>query len=69
LKELNMLNNGPLWEAYLIAQVAEVIAVAPHLVLKLRIGDRRHRCVFVESMAMLRKFLREISKMLENLVN
>jgi hypothetical protein len=43
--------------------------VAPHLVLQLRVGDRRHWRVLVEAVAVLGKLGREVAQVLLHLAD
>ena len=61
-----MVHNGPVGEA-LVAQVAQVVAVAPHLLAQLRVADRRAGHVLVHRVRVLRQARREIAQVVVHL--
>ena len=61
-----MLHDGPVSKA-LIAQVAQVVSVAPHLLLELGVAHGRADHVLVNRMRMLLQLARKVPKMVMHL--
>jgi hypothetical protein len=59
LKEGDVFHNRPVSKA-VIAEIAQVVAVAPHLLLQLRVPDRRAGHVLVHSMRVLLQLAWEV---------
>ena len=66
LKQGDMVHDGPVREA-VIAEIAQVVAVAPHLLLQLRVADRRAGHVLIHGMRVLRQLAREVAQVLVHL--
>lgn len=62
-----MVHDGPLAEALCIAQVAQVVAVAEHLVCDLRVPHRRAVHVIIHCTAVLDQLLRQRSDVVQHL--
>ena len=67
LEERNVVHNVPITEALGVAQVAEVVAVAPHLVCQLRVADGRAVHVVVYGVIALCQPLGQISDVMQHL--
>ena len=61
-----MLHNGPVSKA-LVAEVAQVVAVAPHLLPELRVAHRRADHVLVRRMRVLLQLPGEVTQMVVHL--
>ena len=66
LKERNVLDDGPVSKA-LVAEVAQVVAVAPHLLPELRVADRRADHVLVHRMRVLLQLPGKVTQMVVHL--
>ena len=62
LEELHVLDDGPVGEAHLVAEVAQVVPVAPHLVPQLGVADGGHGCKLELRSAVLREAMGEVTQ-------
>lgn len=67
LQEGHMVHNRPVRKAILITQVAQVVAVAPHLFCELRVGHGGASHILPHSVAMLHQPLAQLPNVLQHL--
>ena len=64
-----MVHNGPIREAFGVAQIAQVVAVAPHLVLQLWVRDGGASDVVICGCVVLWQTPRQVSNVLVHLLS
>ena len=62
-----MVHDGPVWEGVRVAEVAQVVAVAPYLLCQLRVAHRRAGHKVVLRPLMLRQACREAPDVVQHL--
>ena len=62
-----MICDGPLREPAPIAQIAEVVSVAPDLIRELWVPNRRAGHIFVDSVTVLSQLAGEVSQVVQHL--
>lgn len=62
-----MVQDGPVRKAVGVAQIAQVVAVAPHLILQLGVGQGRASHMLVHQRVVLRQPLRQVAYVLVHL--
>ncbi len=62
-----MVNDVPLPEALCVAQVAQVVAVAPHLIGEFWVAHRRAVDIVIERVIALRQLLRQVPYVVQHL--